>query len=126
MRSSFLALVQPLICFSCDCLAWAVVLFEIDEVPEAISFRESRSQSFAMLVHPAFQIIGDSDVQDARLAAHDVDVKSSVLKSSHYAGEPQLEQSRKFYRGAAVHQYCQAGFLRAAGCVEMDHAELAP
>ena len=37
-----------------------------------------------------------------------------------------LEQSREFYCGASIHQYCQAGLLRAAGCVEMDHAELAP
>jgi len=29
------------------------------------------------------------------------------------------EQAREFYCGAAVHQYCQAGLLGAAGCFEM-------
>src|ERR1700683_5714447 len=35
-------------------------------------------------------------------------------------------QSRVFDRGTSIHDYRQAGLLRAVRGVEMDHAELAP
>ena len=72
---------------------------------------------------PSGKRSGLTDAKNAELASHDVHEEGSALPARH---EGFSKQTGVFYRRASIHHDGHPRLLRAAGCVEVDHAELAP
>ena len=125
MRSSFLALVQLLICFSrviaslglsysSKCTSWRTRYSLVKPFvnPSRCSFT-LRSKS---LVTPMYR------TPDLLLMMYKKKVLFSLSKRAIRGGSRRSKQSREFYCWAAVHYYCQASFLGAVGCGEIYYA----